>query len=322
MNKNSDILIIDSTKGLSENVTSLHVRNSKILQAAFNCILIDSSGIDKSLCKKYKAIIFVHSSPYTNVRAFDDLMSLNKDTEIYYILNDYYLGEPPIVWFACKEHNIKYNVIANHAMETTAKVVLKYVKNWQVVNLNSLIYQDIKPSTSNILSELIDFNKEKYNIVYYGAYRPNRLKYFQKYFDYRMIVSTSKKNQEKFLPISNKCMYIDRLNWIDNKNTLFDFKSSLYIEDEYTNNNYSCFANRFYEALSYNLPCFFDSSCMNTIKLSNYPINNWYVVNTADELHDKLNSNKWENYNIEEIKKLAEQEKNDVINNIIKIING
>lgn len=315
-------LIIDSTDGINLGVTSLHVRNSMILSEYLNCPLIGSKEVPEGLCKKYDVIIFVHASGYTNVDAFRELMTMNKNSKFYYVKNDYTLGEPVILWEHCKCLGIKFTPIANHPREVNIKCFDKYTTGeWFTINLNALIYgQFFKPSNEiNSLSDFFDVPKKR-DIVYYGTCRSDRIKYFEKYFDESFVVSTSKRNLPIFLAKSPTVNYINRLNWSGDINTLNDFRSTLYIEDEFTNNNYSCLANRFYESLNFNVPCFFDRSCENTIKLSGYPINPWYIVDSREELKEKLKIETWPDYGFDTLHKMAMEEKHKVLSSFKEIV--
>lgn len=313
-----DYIIIDSTDGINLDVTSLHVRNSMLLSEYLKCPLIGSKVLPKELIKKYDVIIFVHASGYTNVNAFEEFMKINKHSKFYYVKNEYNLGEAVILWAGCRDHNIKFEVIANHNRQTSKSRFVSTCTEWHIVNLNVLIHgQFFKPS-ENSLCDFFDPPKKR-DIVYYGACRRNRVKYFLKYFDEDFIISTSPRNKEFYLSVYPHALYIDRLNWTYGM-TLADFRSSLYIEDEYTHDNYNFLANRFYESLNFNVPCFFDKSCMGTISKSGYPINPWYIVDSREELNDKLKSSNWADYGFDTLNKIASEEKQNVLKQINEIV--
>ena len=144
--------------------------------------------------------------------------------------------------------------------------------------------------------------------------------YFSKYFDGNFSVSTSKKNIKKFTEYGIHSLGCDRLNWHGSNNSLFNYKSSLYIEDEKTHNWYSCLANRYYEALSYNIPSFFDSSCISTIEKSGYPIDKFFIVDSREELREKLKMLDDYQYDLNKEKELAKKEKKETLDVIKEIV--
>lgn len=313
-------LIIDSTWGLGENITSLHARNSKVLSAYMNCPLIGSKEVPEELERKFDSIIFVHASAYTNVAAFAKLMDLNKESKFFYVKNEYNLGEAVILWGACKDHGLKFQVIANHTREASTNRFKNTCDVWNILNLNTLIYGKFnKPS---LLSKFTKKTSDQKKIVYYGACRRDRVKYFQKYFKSKIVVSTSDRNREFYNQVCPEAYYINRLNWSGKGLSLANFQASLYIEDEHTHDNYNFLANRFYESLNYGVPCFFDKSTEKSIKLSGYPINEWYIVDSSEELMDKINTKDWADYGFDILRQKASEEKENVLKTISDIVKG
>ena len=72
--------------------------------------------------------------------------------------------------------------------------------------------------------------------------------------------------------------------------------------------------------MNFNVPCFFDKSTEKSIELSGYPINKWYIVDSPEELMDKLNTKTWEDYGFERLNKIAREEKQTVLESVFKII--
>ena len=274
-------LIIDSHKGFPhENATNLHVRNARIIAEKLGATLIAShAGADEIAQQKWDRIVFNHASGYSNVDY--KCLEMNPEAKLCYITNEYNLGEPQLLWMAAKTGR-KYNVIANHPPEAS-KVVKKYVDNWDIVNLNAIIFEEKKDTEEELL-----FPIKQDGVVYYGSFRANRKKYFEKYFDERIYVSTSKDNIIKFgkiLPNLN-CKFIGKLKWKPIKQ-LKSFAISLYIEDEKTHKHYNHLANRFYEAISCGVTPVFDYSCVDTTNKSGYCIPEEYFCKSPDDLHSK-----------------------------------
>lgn len=115
-----------------------------------------------------------------------------------------------------------------------------------------------------------------------------RDKYYKKYLVGDMILSTSKKNVKKFLLCGCDCFLADTFSWKAGEETLNLFKASLYLEDTVTHKVYNHLANRFYEALYCNCAVFFDKNCERTITLSNYLIDEYFIVDSYDELMYKV----------------------------------
>lgn len=274
-------LIIDSHKGLPhEEATNLHVRNAREIAKFLDATLIASHhGADEIAQQKWDAIIFNHASGYSNVDY--KCIEMNPDAKLFYITNEYNLGEPNMLWMAAKAGR-SYDVIANHS-PVASKVVKKYVGTWNIINLNSIIFNADIPE-----EDLGLFEMEATGTTYYGSFRKNRQKYFQKYFDKRLSVSTSRDNVLKFAEaIPNlQCRFINKLQWRPYPQ-LRSFKYSLYIEDEKTHTHYNYLANRFYEAISCGVTPVFDESCEGTVHKSGYDISRDFFCSNADELHSK-----------------------------------
>jgi hypothetical protein len=144
-------------------------------------------------------------------------------------------------------------------------------------NLNTLIAKDRNPP-----------HNKKYDICYYGTWRKYRVKYFQKYFDDRMVVSTSIKNAKKFMDVGTDFSITDKFSWESGRETLNLFKASLYIEDTKTHQWFNHMANRLFEGLFCNTPLFFDESCANTIKKDKYEIDDYFLVSGPADLYAKV----------------------------------
>lgn len=311
------MLIIDSHNAEinEKKVFNLHLRNSMLLRDIFGADLVT---LPKHLQKKdYKKVVFVHSSRYSRARHFKQFILELDNPELWYVCNDYNLGEPDALWGLCHDYGYKYNVIANHRPEH-AKIVLKHVKEWHVCNLNSLCFEPLEPPTFDHVSSFFETTSDyRKDIVYFGAWRAGREIYFKKYFDRDFPVSTSRKNIKKFTIMGVHGLWADRLNWYGLKDTLFDYKASLYIEDEKTHNWYSHLANRYYEALSYSIPTYFDKSCRNTLDKAKLSIPNdipaWFIVDGLRDLRYKIESGQADGFDLSSLRNKAVQEKQETI---------
>jgi hypothetical protein len=276
------ILIIDSHKGTEHGIPqNMHWQNAKILSEYLGADLIWSyPNVNENIKSGYDIIIFVHASHY----AYTDYKWLQEspNARLYYITNEYNLGEPRTLWMAAKEGR-KYKVIANHPHEAS-KVVMKYVDDWFILNLNCLIFNPrFNPNTI-----------DRRGCIYYGSFRKDRSKYFDKYLNEDVFLSTHSKNIDKFKLSGATSEICKRIDW--NKDGLFPYKQSLYIEDEKTHIHYNYLANRFYEALNYGCVPIFSRECEKTVELSGYEISNDYFIDSSAELKNKTDlpfNNEW-----------------------------
>lgn len=304
------ILIIDSHKGLKNSIPqNLHWQNSKILADYLGADLIWSyPTVNDDIKGGYDIIILVHASPY----AYTDYkwLEASPNAELFYITNEYNLGEPRTLWMALKAGR-KYTVIANHPPEPS-KIVMKYVKDWRIVNLNALIYN---PISKKEITETSLFKIPRDKCVYYGSFRKDRSKYFTKYLTTDVVLSTHSKNIDKFKSVGATSPIVPRIDWYPKGEGISNYALSLYIEDEKTHIHYNHLANRFYEALNYNCTPIFSVECMETINKSEYIIDSSFIISDPSEIKKKIGlyipaSWHW----------IAREEKIRVFNEIEKII--
>lgn len=144
------------------------------------------------------------------------------------------------------------------------------------VNWNQLTWEDLPLGTP-----------KKEGLLYYGAYRPNRVKYFAKYLTsdlYPIHVTCYMRNHVLYKALNPK---INIYKPFSHALQLRAMQSTIYIEDEWTNQNYCCPANRFYECLYLGIAIFFDKSCCNTFNQAGYDISE-FVVDSDKQLAKKL----------------------------------
>jgi len=112
---------------------------------------------------------------------------------------------------------------------------------------------------------------------YYGSFRPDRAKYFVKYFQdapYPVHISTYKRNALNFRDLNPKIKIYSPFR---HRQQIQAFQMVLYIEDEFIHTHYNSPANRFYECLYNGVPLIFDASCRNTFKEAGYVIDPFVV---------------------------------------------
>lgn len=302
-------LIIDSHKGSLKEPQNLHWLNAKqikdfLIELGHEVDLVWSyPTVNEEIKSGYDRIIFNHASHYSYVDYA--WLQASPDAKLFHITNEYNLGEPRALWMALKNGR-RYEVIANHSPDIS-KIVQKYVDSWHFTNLNALIFNPILP------------NKQKKDCVYYGSFRKDRETSFRKYLKGNVVISTHQKNRDKFQSIGVNGPFIDRINW--SKDGLMDYKTSLYIEDEITHENYNCLANRFYECLNYNVLPLFDASCKNTISLSGYDVPDYFIIDNESSVKE-LTENTPVSYQcyLQRWKEKAAREKRKVLTNISSIV--
>lgn len=302
-------LIIDSHKGSLKEPQNLHWLNAKqiknfLVELGHEVDLVWSyPTVNEEIKSGYDRIIFNHASHYSYVDYA--WLQASPDAKLFHITNEYNLGEPRALWMALKNGR-RYEVIANHSPDIS-KIVQKYVDNWHFTNLNALIFNPILP------------NKQKKDCVYYGSFRKDRETSFRKYLKGNVVVSTHQKNRDKFQAIGVNGPFIDRINW--SKDGLMDYKTSLYIEDDITHENYNCLANRFYECLNYNVLPLFDASCKNTISLSGYDVVDYFIIDNESSIKELTEDTpvSYQCY-LQRWKEKATREKRNILTNIASIV--
>lgn len=275
------ILIIDSHKSTdNSDQQNLHWKNAKILADELDADLIWSyPTVNDDIKDIYDVIIFNHASRYSYV---DNLwLHQNPNAKIFFITNEYNLGEPSALWPIAKAGR-HYNVISNHHAKIS-KVVKKYVTDWHLVNLNALVFNPFA-RPENFFSEYFD----KENIIYYGSFRKGRINSFKKYLQDEVVLSTHHSNISKFREIQCNANVCNRIDWPNKGVGLDNFKFSLYIEDEVNHENYNHLANRFYEALNHDVLTLFDVSCKKNLELSGYKIPDHLIVDGYCDMVDKV----------------------------------
>lgn len=293
------------------NCSDAHVRQAVFIKEHFEklghyCKILYIDTMSSCVNEKFDIVIKSYSTFYENYDAEIKLCVNNKNNaKFFFITNEYTIQASNVLNKTSKAGCI-WNIIANFSID---KITGKHWKNKYFVNLNTLFYQPKQ------------IQNKKYDICYYGTYRQNRKKYFQKYFvSKKFILSTSPKSVKKF--IKDDCIFTPckRFVWGKTKDTLGLFKYSLYIEDEWIHTNFHNLADRFYEALSNNTVILFDKSCLHTLQcseLKNFHFENFIIDSYQDVLKrnydtDIKEQQKW----IE----LIESEKNKTFNQLESII--
>lgn len=274
------IALIDIKVGtkVGSSFTAVNMRNMELLKKELSADFYYSTDQLKGNNKKYDVFIFGFGGINTDIDKTKLFVNKSTDASLFFVSGEYEQQTNQALWYIKKP----YTVIKSY--EGTAKLagVRDRISAFHTLNINLLVSK--YPN---------DIAEKKYDCIYYGRWRPDRGKYFKRYIQGGMYLSTSTKNMKRFKHNGCNPKYLKTIDWTDKRETLNLFRYSLYIEDEYTHKVFNHLANRWYEAGFCNNVVFFDASCWNTIIKSE--ISQWadeikgYLVNSYEELQDKIN---------------------------------
>lgn len=153
---------------------------------------------------------------------------------------------------------------------TTIKRFSTSTPDSRYINWNMLTYEP----PVNALPAVID------KILYYGAFRNNRVNAFDRFFNMKEIpwhISGNAKFRERYphLAIGEK---LERENFYKE---LGSYRLGLYVEDKQSHKEFHSPANRFYEMLSAGLPMVFQREAASTFRQADMDISPYIVDNAA-----------------------------------------
>jgi len=305
-------ILIMETCTKAENGIDAHLRNAieikKYLENKNHLVYLEFIDTLKYFDKKnIDCIIVSYASFYADFKNMKRIIEENKQAKLFWISNEYNLMPNGSLYNIFKERNA--DIIANFEKKSND---IKCFNNFYFLNLNLLLFDNDKRNIN-----------KKYDCIYYGTFREDRKIYFEKYLQKNVFLSTSEKNIKKFIDCNCNPKFIKKLSWEHKKETLNNFKYSLYIEDVHIHDNFNNLANRFYEALKCNTVLFFDINCKNTINKSKIEFDDYFYVRDYDELTNKIKN---DNYEISLKKQLkwkneAETQKKEMLERFEEIIN-
>ena len=298
-----NILIIESCeKVMDRNAPSsiVHVKNSQIIADYLGADLISHvSQIPSVIDKQYDVIICAYASPYMKYNAYLDILVANNEAKMFWLINDHDVEDNILLRKWLLKYNRPYNMICNNprsgyrhwilGKNINEKKLNDWIDEWHTVNLNALIFDEI---TFNATKDV----QRSSDVVYYGTFRKHRIKDMLDYNSANLFVSSSRKNHLKYKAAGIKAKFIEKLQWYEKEIDLFepfglrlyDYRYSLYLEDEHTHSNYAFMANRFYECVMHNTLLFYDARCKLTIEKSGFNIDPFQIVKDGDELKEKI----------------------------------
>lgn len=276
-----------------------HARNSVILAHMIGADLITGDkDIHLTDGVKYDNIICSYASPYMKYKTLIQVVRDNPDAKLWWFVNDHDLEDNILLRNVLKETlgKRKINMICNNSRQGYRGWVLRkkirdenrnilgllddFIVEWHTLNLNAMIYSYNIP---------YEWSHKTRNSIYYGTMRKWRLDDLIEYQHPTLTLSATPKAQKKFIDNGvTKCNFMDKLSWQRGHERLKNFKFSLYVEDIHTHDNYAHMANRFYEALMFNVVTLFDAKCINTINDSNFTIDEKYIVSDSESFNQRV----------------------------------
>jgi hypothetical protein len=279
------IALIDIKVGtkIGCNFTAVNMRNMILLQKELGADFYYSTDQLKNNNQRYDAYVFGFSSVNSNLEETVEWIIRNNEhaPRLIRFVGEYEQGSPHVaMYYLLKRTGWKFDMIRN--VDRRMGAMAKWNDRQFFVNINLLVSR--QPN---------ELTPKKYDCIYYGRWREGREKYFKRYIQEGMYLSTSTKNMKKFKHAGCNPKYLDTMSWDKGMETLNLFRYSLYIEDEYTHNVFNHLANRWYEAGFCNNVMFFDINCWNTIRKSEIGIYENeikdYIVTDYNSLQDKIN---------------------------------
>lgn len=264
--------------------------------------------LNQAMSIKWDHILVVYSSWYVHLDAAKKIRENNPQAKVGFFTTDYEINR--------HEAFNPYHYVISNFVEDYYDGKKKFYDSYLFTNANSLIYEGRNKPV-----------QKKYDCIYYGRYRGDRVNSFKKYFNKKMHISTTAKNVNKFkLQCGFDVKFIDAISWVKGKETLNLYKSFLYIEDETTHKYFNNLANRFYEGLTCNSFPFVDIDCSETFRKSGYPLADWMIVNSKESLEQAIEDMKIKDYINEPIfdlwDELARAEKKKTLNEICSFMEG
>jgi hypothetical protein len=259
-------------KGLSKGThRDAHLRNCWELHKRYGMNIIFSDAQIQYYADKgdLEYICISYGSFYAPHRACNRLMERNPQARLFWLTNEYNIQPPGYAYSRKKDVECisNFEAVEGHGY-----------KKWHFLNLNTILARPINPPM-----------EKKYGCIYYGTFRVNRTKYFRKYLQEDMVLSTNSKNLKKYKHIGCAPKWTKSLSWEHGRETLGLFKYSLYIEDDVTHTRFNNLANRFYEALFCRTVMLFCRSCKNTVEKSGIILREDMWVDSYEDVKARVN---------------------------------
>jgi len=256
MSKN--ILVYSRQIQAVSNPIAVSYRNASILAEDLGADLL-MNKTDKLKQKDYEVIICTYSNKYTD---FTTLKSLCRPRQTRVLIRS--------------EYEKVGSLITDYKPFIS---ICNFEGGDNFLNTNLLVSRPPNPLTD-----------KKYDCIYYSRYRADRMIYCREYLQKGVYLSTRPKNHKHFYHYGCAPKLIKHIDWSKRRETLNQFRYSLYIEDKYTHSVFNNLANRWYEAGFCNVVMFFDINCKNTVEKSEIGqyFDPYYYVRSHAELMRKI----------------------------------
>jgi hypothetical protein len=302
-----NVAILDASVGGGRDVSNSYMvayRNLAVLKSLLGADLFINPE-DIRFDKDYDVIICGFGSTSCEKELSTKFLLQNSKARIFWLIGDYEQSTFAPLFYSKRQ----FEVICTFG---DYKIKNKMMTNQNVININALL---TLPPNKPI--------EKKYDCIYYGRWRPDRLDYFKQYLDSRIHLSTASKNMKLFHHNGCNPKMVNPLSWAPRRESLNLYRSSLYIEDKFSHQFYTCLGNRFYESLWCNNVPLIDRSCIGTMEKSGYSNFDWHIVDNMTDVINKCNEIK-EGYTgaLESWQKEAMIESSNVKNEIKRLIYG
>lgn len=128
-------------------------------------------------------------------------------------------------------------------------------------------------------SKTMSTRKHSESLIYYGAFRKDRVHYFDRYFAAPTVPTVISCPNNKF---DHYTRVIHETKLESLPDYISEFGLGLYLEDKRSHREFHSPANRFYEMLSAGLPMVFQPEAMRMMEKAGYEISQWVVFSTKD----------------------------------------
>ena len=233
--------------------------------------------------------VIVVNSPSAFCPWLDDLAEIVLTAKrIVWVMNDYTVYPPTQLRARLREQGRQFEL-----WSTLPELPPSYQSRLTYANLPAKATQYVNWNELTFRFPVIDTDRDKVRsdrLFYWGAYRNDRVKMFERYFDtnkYLGTVSCSARAQEKFADICGPdWMLLDPAD--DIIELAESFRATLYIQDKMSDGVYCSPANRFYEALSAGMAIFVDRQAVPTLVRAGFKMRPTFVCTDADDVAQML----------------------------------
>lgn len=220
----------------------------------------------------YDVIVVGYSTIYQEYKLEAAFITAHPAARLYHVATEYENALPAGIYYARRPfvHLANYEKVPQGQTSGGWRLRSAFAH----LNLNALLYRDTMPGHAPATR----------GAIYYGRYREGRLRYLRLLNGSGVEVSTSPKNVCDWIAggVSDVSWY-DALTWHPGRESLRNWKYSVYCEDTYTHKNYNCPANRFYESIACGVVPLVHRSCAGTFARAGYVIpDEWWWSTAAD----------------------------------------